>query len=180
MRAHIRELMARDTGTRRIAELAGISPQSLSRILYGVPSRNVPPAARIGLELACKILRVEANPAPRRKVLAVGTIRRLQALIARGWNQTLLAERLGYGISHFGKLLAHEQVTVATRDAVAALYDQLWDHNPQERTQQERTAATRARSMARRRRWAPPMAWDDDQIDDPCAQPFGMNWQAAG
>ena len=37
----------------------------------------------------------------------------------------------------------------------------------------ERMAANRNRSLARRRGWPVPMAWNDDEIDNPDAQPAG-------
>ena len=50
----------------------------------------------------------------------------------------------------------------ATARKVADLYDQLWDQ-----------PGNRAKSinLARARGWALPLAWDDDEIDDPAATP---------
>lgn len=62
-------------------------------------------------------------------------------------------------------------VTVATRDAVRALYDELWDAIPPAAAWRERQATSRARGLAARYGWAPPMAWDDETIDDPAAVP---------
>ena len=39
--------------------------------------------------------------------------------------------------------------------------------------------AERARSTAKRKGWAPPMAWDDDTIDDPQAKPVGLRTRKA-
>lgn len=68
-----------------------------------------------------------------------------------------------------GKLINAEpgrvQVTVQTRAGVAALYEQLW--NP---AHPNPTAV----AHARRHGWAPPMAWDDETIDDPNATPEGV------
>lgn len=57
-------------------------------------------------------------------------------------------------------------IMVSTRDAVRRLYDELsWTVPPPSRIR------SRAQRMAAARRWAPPLAWDDETIDDPKARP---------
>ena len=57
---------------------------------------------------------------------AHGTRRRLQALVAIGYSQSYLADRLGIHAGNFGTMFHHRgQVTVATARAVADLYDEL-------------------------------------------------------
>ena len=102
---------------------------------------------------------------------AAGTRRRLQALTFNGWSLTALAGRYGCTLKAVRKMLAYERVSVATAAAVRALYDELWDEPPPEGTPFERRAATMARRYARERGWVPPLAWDDDEIDDPAAVP---------
>ena len=97
---------------------------------------------------------------------AAGTRRRLQALVAIGWTRAQLARRLGLTPPRLGRLLHHDGlVEAATAAAALALYDELWNHWP------AGAAADRSRGYARARDWAVPMAWDDDQIDDPDAGP---------
>ncbi len=54
---------------------------------------------------------------------------------------------------------------------MARIYDQLWDAEPPRRTVAERTAADRQRELAGRYGWPPPMAYDDDTIDQPDGDP---------
>lgn len=105
-----------------------------------------------------------------------GTRRRVQALIACGWNVTALAQRLGTSNHALGqRLRLGDRVHVDTAAKVRALYDELWDVPPPAGTQWERMSATRSRLMAERNGWAPPLAWDDGYgphgIDNPAATP---------
>jgi hypothetical protein len=102
-----------------------------------------------------------------------GTRRRLQALIARGWSKRKLALRLGMKPSNFGITFVGRRVRASTARAVRVLYDELWDVAPPEATHGDRIAASRARRYARTQGYAPPLAWDDDTIDDPAAKPEG-------
>lgn len=97
-----------------------------------------------------------------------GTSRRLRALAALGWNRTFLAERLGISVRSLRNLQGEQDprqrrtVTRTTADRVAALYEQL-SATPGE--------FKRTRDLARRAGWAPPLLWEDVDIDDPTAKP---------
>lgn len=95
-------------------------------------------------------------------VPAAGTRRRLQALAAIGWSSREVARRLGVTPQTLRRLYGQTSVLTSTRDRVAALYDEL-SMTPGS----NRTTVT----WAVRRGWAPPLAWDDDRIDDPAAKP---------
>lgn len=89
-----------------------------------------------------------------------GTVRRLQALAAIGWSLREVGRRLGISPQTLRGLMCQERCTTATRDKVAALYDELSmivGGNP------------RTVTWAAKRGFAPPLAWDD--IDDPAATP---------
>ncbi len=94
---------------------------------------------------------------------AVGTRRRIQALSAIGWTYGDLAERLGVtrsAVHHLTDERPRIEATTARR--ITALYDRLsMTPGP--------SAITRARALAAG--WPPPLAWDDDTIDDPTAKP---------
>jgi hypothetical protein len=111
-------------------------------------------------------------------VNAAGTHRRVQALVATGWSQAKLARRLGMTSANFGAMMRRPQVTASTARATAAIYDVLWNQPPPETGQREKIAAGRARNHARARGWAPPLAWDDEQLDRPEAKP-AEGWQRA-
>lgn len=105
-------------------------------------------------------------------VNATGTRRRLQALSALGWPVRTLTDRLGCSPRTTFLIMRRPRksrvVLASTRDAVVRLYVELAVVAP---------PSTRQTSIARRlafeRGWAPPAAWDDDQIDNPRAYPHG-------
>lgn len=91
-----------------------------------------------------------------RKVDATGTRRRWRALMALGWTNHGLMNRLGYAAC--GNWIAYaDSIHVDTARKVKDLYDELWDQpGPSQWT----------RTWAANRGFLPPMAWDDDTIDD--------------
>jgi DNA-binding CsgD family transcriptional regulator len=97
-----------------------------------------------------------------------GTARRLQALAVVGWSNHELARRLDstpfvvWKWQHGG----HEWIKPESANRVAALYDDIWDTEPDGRY------GRKIRNIAARHGWHPPMAWDDDDIDNPDALPF--------
>ncbi|MBP2341054.1 transcriptional regulator with XRE-family HTH domain [Saccharothrix coeruleofusca] len=93
---------------------------------------------------------------------ATGTRRRLQALWALGWSGPHIADRLGITPRAVSYLLAGQTVTTSTADRVRQVYDELSMHPG---------PSARARALAQKRRWVPPLAWDDDEIDTPDARP---------
>ena len=109
---------------------------------------------------------------------ATGTHRRIQALVATGWSQAKIGGRLGMTPANFAAMMRRDQVTAATERAARAVYDELWNRPPPETGQREKIAAARARNYARANGWAPPLAWDEDQLDAPDGKP-AEGWQRA-
>lgn len=105
---------------------------------------------------------------------ATGTKRRLQALAALGWSWTLLGGKLGMSGAGVGFTALHRGVVYPeTKEKIKALYDEMSmlpavvvvGHDKIERNKR----------MARRKGWLPPLAWDDEMIDDPFALPNGVD-----
>lgn len=94
-----------------------------------------------------------------------GVARRLQALQAIGWSRQQLATHLHIPLSELERLLTGERCSALTRAHVCRLYDRIWD---QPRTDQ---GGKHTCTLAAKAGYAVPMAWDDDTIDDPTAQP---------
>lgn len=94
---------------------------------------------------------------------AIGVARRLQALTAIGYTDRALAPMLGMHPSYVVRLRAGigQRVTDETRRLVVDLYDQLWDR-PYDGPYSVRTTR-----LAAAKGWLPPLAWDDDTIDEP-------------
>lgn len=180
VRLHIQALRAAGLGRRRIARLAQVSDSAVANLLYGKPGR--PPTRRLRPQTAAKLLAIRPGLdalAPATPVGATGTRRRLQALVALGHPKSALARRLAMLPGNLGAAMERNQVTAATARAVRDLYDELWDQRPDPQEWRAKITASRARNYAAARGWAPPLAWDDDTIDDPHATPADR-WQRTG
>lgn len=95
-------------------------------------------------------------------ISAAGTRRRIEALEALGWTGAQIAAAAGLHARRPGAILGFDRVTTTTADAIERAYDLLSMRiGP--------SVKTRARAAAKG--WAPPLAWDDDEIDDPDARP---------
>jgi transcriptional regulator with XRE-family HTH domain len=169
VRVHLAALRAAGLGTRRIAELSGVSCGAIRGVLHGYGDN--PPAAKVRRETAQAILSLDvtkAQPAARGLVDGTGTARRVQALCAIGWSLTAQAKRSGWEAGNYAKLAQGGPVRSATARTVARLYDRL-SMTPAPAS----PSAEQVRKMAATRGWVPPLAWDDDEIDDPAAKPVG-------
>jgi transcriptional regulator with XRE-family HTH domain len=167
---HVRDLQACGLGLRRIAEAAGVDRKRLQGLLTGRPERGTGPQEKVRPALAAAILAVGPSfdlLGDKTVIDASGTRRRLQALVALGWSQAKLADRLGWTPASFGTLMKESRTIVATARKVRALYDALWDQAPPEDDHRDKIAASRARNHATKHGWLPPQAWDDDLIDLP-------------
>jgi hypothetical protein len=167
MREHIRALRAAGIGVEQIAMLAGISTSHV-RELAGTGRDGNPGIQRVRPETAHRVLRIridQANRAPRSHVVATGTRRRLQALIAVGWPHDELAAGLGRSSAGLRRSMLSDSVTAQTAQDVRALYEQLWNLCPPQSTDDQRAAADAARTFAAERGWLPPLAWDDIDTD---------------
>lgn len=106
----------------------------------------------------------------RRRLPALGTHRRIQALVRVGWTLPQVGAAMG-GVSGEAvrQVLISQQVQRDTaaraRDAFALLAMKL----PPERNRVERLNAARSRNRGLRNGWPPPLAWDD--IDNPLEAP---------
>lgn len=110
------------------------------------------------------------RPSPNR-LPAIGTSRRLQALMTSGWSCARIAERIGVSRGAVQSLLGRRTVSAVRAAQISAMYDELWDQRPPLSNKGDRVSYARARSEARARGFHPPLAWDDDEIDNPKAKP---------
>lgn len=159
VRRHILALQARGYSASGIASAAGVGNQLVE---YALTT-----ARKVHADTARKLLAVEV---PAGLVDATGTRRRMQALAAIGWTFSELSARLGCDRTQVHHWTTTARVTQETAATARRLYDELWNVEPP-----ECMGATRNRSMAASKGWAPPLAWDDDEIDDPAATPH--EWQ---
>ncbi|MFE9127020.1 hypothetical protein ACFYOF_16645 [Streptomyces sp. NPDC007148] len=171
VRRHILSLQAQGITTHRIALMAGMEDWTVRAFLpRGHGSR--PKKHRTSPEVARKILALTAEQAVSGRMNGTGTLRRIQALAAKGWPLRRLAEHLGLYPSYLGDLVRRTQhnhsVLAATAEKVAKGYERLRNKDPQKHGV-SKAACSRARRQAAERRWAPPRYWDKfpGAIDDP-------------
>lgn len=94
----------------------------------------------------------------------IGTIRRIQALVAFGWPQSHIAEHAGLDNRQISRIVLGNHSRISTHYAVriAATYDEL---------QLVPGPCDRSRRRANKQGWPPPFSWDEDAIDNPDAKP---------
>ena len=160
IKAHLEQLRAAGVGKRTIARQSGVSQTVVNRLL-GIDHSK--PATRIRPDTAQRLLAVRRDAlADGAHIDATGTTRRLQALVTLVWSQTEIARRMGWTVANLNTITLgrRTQVSVATAQLVARIYDQL-SMTP--------GPSSRARTVAAKHGWLPPLAWDDDTIDIPAA-----------
>lgn len=163
---HLRRFRAAGVQDKDALALVGVARMTFYKILKGGDiSRRVERQV-----LATPVpARLEVN-ANRGFVCAVGTHRRLCALMARGWPSRELERRLGRHDHWIALSLKRSGVATSVVPRVMALYNELWDQDPLAHGMSPtavKSTLLRASGMG----WAPVGAWDDDTIDDPSTVP---------
>lgn len=177
-RDRVRELMAAGVGLKTIAKRSELPHGTLWKLVYGKKKADgsQTPSRRVTQNTADRLLALDPKDqtllADGARIDSTGTARRIQALVAIGWSMSRIAEQLGILRSNFTDV-AHGRtdVTMATARAARELYEAWSMRVPPESTHREKISASRARNLARAYGWAPPLAWDDEAIDDPSATP---------
>jgi hypothetical protein len=167
VRDHLAYLSANGVGLRQVAKITGIARTNLQAMTEPDRPRGV------RTHLAEKILAIRPNidtVGDRAYLDATGTYRRLQALVALGFSTHYLAQRLGWRQGSMRVVPSRPHVQGAFARAVRDLYDELWNAKP-EQFGLRPAGITGARKRAAANGWALPAEWDDDEIDDPAAQP---------
>lgn len=105
-------------------------------------------------------------------VRALGTTRRLRALVAIGWTDAQLAESFCLRRRLVAELLdgVHRQVELPLARYIALRYERVSG------TAREGATADAARARAKEAGWASTIAWDDIDIDAPNARARGSVW----
>lgn len=158
-RERVLELLATGASQRAIADAAGVSAQTISKVKHG----RHPHIARV---VAKKILAVKPHQLHQRTgdnfVPRIGVVRRLQALQALGHSAATIGDAAGVTACVIHNLINQRGpwVSATNRDRAHAAFAQLWD---------KPGASRKVATMAAAKGWVVPMAWDD--IDDPNAVP---------
>lgn len=168
---HVAALRAAGMSARSIAAAAGVSLATVSALAW--PDRHGSARTR-GVQRhtrdAILAVRGPHQAPPNGLVPIIGTVRRLQALARMGWTVRAIAAAAGMAHQSIAGLDNSQRIRKATADAIARVYDDLsMRPGPSDITRRRATAAG----------YAPPLAWDDDTIDDPTAEPQGAGYQPA-
>lgn len=175
-REHVQRLQDAGIGPKRLAELSGIGYATISTLVWGDKQR-----VRHATEAAILAVQPGLDAYADGAVIdGTGTRRRIQALAVLGWSIPVQARLLGISRSSVQNINAGHGVYAATARKAVEVYEKLWDQPPPEVSLGERISAGRARAEAARNGWAPPMAWDEESIDDPAAEPEGAQAKTRG
>lgn len=153
--AHVRMLLAANTGWKEIAETIGMSAGSLSALVTGKQKR----IRRTRLE---QILALQPKPAPKTSIGSLGSVRRVQALLAAGHRAADIATAASLDICSIVDVAGGKpSVRFETAEKIANAYREL-----------SGTVGTNTRGINRGRRmgWPTPQEWAGD-IDDPSVDP---------
>lgn len=157
-RRHLEVLEEAGLTRRMIARSAKVSLKALSTISSQTQKS-------IDASVAQRVLAVTFHPSDdRKRTPGVGAQRRIRALVAMGFPFSALAQRLGVSQAVLESLPEKGLIRVALWESIDRLYDEL------SMTSEAPNPAVRdwARDV---QGWAPPLAWDDDEIDDYRARP---------
>lgn len=118
-------------------------------------------AARCRGQKLARYEKLHNNP---RRVDAIGSRRRVHALMRLGHNGATIAAAAGIpSADSMLQSISNRWVNRGTAARIRAAYDQL---------SMALGSSNKTRGRAIARGWLPPIAWDDDTIDDPNAQPM--------
>lgn len=155
--AHAQKLLDRGLTLSQVGRECGLQASTIRRLVNG--------QQEILAVNAAKVLAVPLNVrVTRGDVPAVGAVRRVRALYALGHLNYVIAEEAGVSRDTVCSLAsgAWSTVRVSVDDGVREAYDRL---------SMQTGSSWKTRRLAESKGWAPPLAWDDDAIDDPNAVP---------
>lgn len=167
--AHLRYLISRGVSIVAIANRLGMHPAHIGMI----SRREVRRVQSITLQSILDLsIEKHFTVQPTARIDGTGTRRRIQALMACGWSARAIQDESGMYYTLIIRLIRkHTSVTKLNADRIAAAYDRLWNVAPATDTPAHRRNVSNARNAAARRGYVPPLAWDDDEIDNPKAKP---------
>lgn len=158
--AYVKELRAHGYSLRKISEESGLDRETVRNLGRWTNKGNVEWATHVRImRIPLPVKIVDAGG----KVPNVGTKRRIQALMAWGYSLDHLAEELGVTPQCVSWWLRVDNVSSETLVKVRGVFDRL---------QLKQGPSKRAMNAAARKNWAPPFAWDQDDMDNPDSQPI--------
>jgi lambda repressor-like predicted transcriptional regulator len=160
VRRHIHVLRGRGYGMNAISELSGVTATTLWNVMSGryETVRYRTSAAVLAVPVPCRIAPGVAN------VPSVGTVRRIKALARVGFSMMFIADRFGVTVQLLSRMLKQDLVSALWAHRIDVLFEELHmipGGGPSEVS----------RLMAAAKGWPAPLEWNEDEIDDPTAQP---------
>jgi hypothetical protein len=162
---HVQALRDAGMTVEAIASAARLGTTTINRLAYPSHAGHYR-ELRESRSAAILAVRVgHRGVAPTLLVPAVGTTRRIHGLARMGWTAAAVGAHLGITGKAVSLITTRTRVTAETATRIEAVHRDLAMRPGPSDTSRRRAAA---------RGWAPPLAWDDDTIDDPWAVPnFG-------
>jgi hypothetical protein len=171
VREHILAIRATGMSIPVLTKRIGLPPTALKNVMWGANGR--PPGKTVARDTAEAVLSywpvLEDFP-DSALIDPTGTVRRCRALQVRGFSMRWQAGELGLMQQNYVAALASATVSARLARRVAALYDRMWNQQPEDHGVAP-TAADWVRQYAAKRGYSGPLAWDDDTIDNPNAVP---------
>jgi hypothetical protein len=169
VREHLAVLQEAKMTLTGIARLAGVAHTTVCCIVHGRRSSGRGLQHCTTPDIAAKILAI-------RPLTTVGTLRRIQALSAKGWPTSQVARHAGVSPRRAWEWRPDSTISVDSAEKIAVAYEELRHLTPEENGV-EAWQASRARQRAVERRWPDIAYWDahGGDIDDPHFTPeFGV------
>lgn len=163
----IRELRSVGYSMADISELTGLDKTTLDRIVAG-RRKQVQVNTYLmlmGVPSPSTFVAKGVHNQGRLRIPNVGTRRRLRALAAIGYSLEHLAKEFGVTVTPVHQWMTRDHVAPETACRVRDVFERL-----QALPGPSNNAALRAKAKG----WPPPMAWDEDTIDDPDAEPYDV------
>jgi DNA-directed RNA polymerase specialized sigma24 family protein len=160
VRSHLEWLWSIGFSDEAISHAAGLPRQTVWQIRTGVDERK-----HVQITRATRLLAVTHIPIPAQdqaSVPAVGVRRRIYALNAIGYSARDIATELGVPQSAVWRYTQKHRVYGQTWSRIADLYER-WSGTS--------GTSSQARTIARKRGYAPPLAWHGIDIDHPDHEP---------
>jgi hypothetical protein len=173
---HCQKLTAGGMSAHQISQISGAGWATTINLVKGYRGRddNPQPIKDITRKIYTAVMAVQPIPTSTERsgclVDATPTRRRIQALIADGYNRYFLADTIPMAWAQIRRISnGHTSLVMAsTEERVKRAYGKLAGARPED---MGANYPLRARNEGRKKRWPPSHCWDWDTIDNPDAIP---------
>ncbi|MER0443109.1 hypothetical protein ABR738_00710 [Streptomyces sp. Edi4] len=171
VRAHLAGLAEIGMPRKGVEQALGLRESSLRHVASGTYGYG--PGEKVTRELGEAVLGfwpALADFPDSARIAPLGTVRRVEALAVVGWSRAQVAARVGRNGVSFRNSLRSDRISAALAKAVVRVYDELWNQRPEDHGVPAWNAE-RVRRQAQADGFYGPLAWDDEDVDNPAAFP---------